>query len=188
MSDPQDPPRPPRAGPVVDDGLDAPAPRRMLAERSGSWKAARARHHPAVASLGLEGNLRAYPVESDTEETPPTAAPGMFRFDDLDDPDAVPAPLPAPPPVRVPEPRPDDDGFAALEAAIAAERAAVQGDVAPAPVRDVVADVVAEPGVVPERPVAPVVAPPAPAPRGVPWLPVLAGLAVVVGLAAWLLG
>ena len=72
-------------------GLDAPEPVRFLAERSGSWRIARMAAHPDVAPMALDKNLGTLSPDGDTEDTPPTAVPGQFRFDDLDDDLAAPA-------------------------------------------------------------------------------------------------
>ena len=192
MSDPEDTPRPPRAAPPGDEGLDAPIPRRMVAERPSAWRSARARHPPAAASLGLERNLGTYHVDSDTEETPPTASPGQFRFDGLDLPDPGSRPGTAAPPFRLAEVAP---ASARAVPVVPAPDAALLPDAdlfGPSEVPDVFeppAEVApADPVLVPASSAAPVgVRPSAPAvDRGLPWLPVAAGLAVVV-LVAWLL-
>jgi hypothetical protein len=158
-------------GSADDEVADAPDPARLLARTPGPVRVGAANGRSvmsAVAPLPLEANLDALRIDPDTEETPPTAVPGLFRFeldwaDEEDDDEAAPPPAP-----------PEDDVAAAqAEAAVVAPQPAAVPFAAPAPAAPLAAPAASEP--VPAAP------PSSVAPRPAPAKPAASG-----GMPGWL--
>ncbi len=137
-----------------DADWDAPDPSELPATRSGAWRALGQGTSPNVARMGNPRD--SYLAEPDTEETPATAHPGQFRFEDLfdddeDELDSSPPPEPEPP---VADALDEDAALAAVEAEITAARLArldAMPIVTPPPVDAVVPDAVVAPAPTPVK-------------------------------------